>query len=138
MVARGLTAMALAAVVGCGSMPRPPIGAPQDSYTPRQFAVEISGASSTVDGAVVTQRFFTTERAEPKLGRFFITPEYASPAPAQVVVVSDAYWKSRLAGDPAVIGSTIMIDGQRRTIVGIAPEMFRPEKGGMIWIPGGA
>jgi len=138
MVARGLTAIALAAVVGCGSMPRPPIGAPQDSYTPRQFAVEIAGSSSTVDGAVVTQRFFTTERVAPKLGRFFAPQEYATPAQVHVAVVSDAFWKSRLAGDPAVSGSTIMIDGQRYTIVGIAQETFRPDKGGSIWIPGGS
>ena len=136
-MARALAAITLAAAVACGSMPRPPIGAPQDSYTPRQFAVEIAGSSSTVDGAVIIERFFTTEHVAPKLGRFFITPEYVSPAPARVVVVSDAFWKSRLAGDPAVIGNTIMIDGQRYTIVGIAQETFRPDKGGSIWIPGG-
>ena len=136
-MAKALAAIMLAAAVACGSMPRPPIGAPQDSYTPRQFAVEIAGSSSTVDGAVITERFFTTEHVAPKLGRFFITPEYASPAPARVVVVSDAFWKSRLASDPAVIGNTIMIDGQRYTIVGIAQETFRPDKGGSIWIPGG-
>ena len=138
MMARGLAAIALAAAVACGSMPRPPLGAPQDSYSPRQFAVEVGGESSAVDGAVVTQRFFTTERVEPMLGRFFAPQEYAASAQTQVAVISHAFWKSRLAGDPAVIGSSITIDGQRRVIVGIAPEMFRPDKGGTIWIPGGS
>ena len=137
-MARALAAIMLAAAVACGSMPRPPIGAPQDSYTPRQFAVVVGGASSTVDGAVVTQRFFTTERVQPKLGRLFVTQEYGTPAQVRVVVVSDAFWKSRLASDPAVIGNTITIDGQRYTIVGIAQEIFRPENGGSIWIPGGS
>jgi hypothetical protein len=136
-MARGFAAIALAAAVGCGSMPRPPIGAPQDSYTPRQFAVEIAGASSTVDGAAITPRFFTTESVQPLIGRFFVAQEYAAPAQSQVVVISHALWKSRLAGNPATIGSSIVVDGQRRVIVGIAPEMFRPDKGGSIWIPGG-
>ena len=65
MVARAVAAIALVAAVACGSMPRPPIGAPQDTYTPRQFAVEVAGASSTVDGAFVTERFFTTEHVQP-------------------------------------------------------------------------
>ena len=123
------------AAIACGSMPRPPVGAPQDSYTPRPFAVEIAGASSTVDGAAVTERFFTTEHVQPKLGRFFAPHEYATPAKARVAVVSNAFWMTRLASNPAVIGNTITIDGQPRTIVGIAPEMFRPDKGGSIWIP---
>ena len=119
-------------------MPRPPVGAPQDSYTPRQFTVEIAGTSSTVDGAVVIERFFTTEHVMPLLGRFFAPHEYAIPGKARVAVVSNEFWRTRLASDPAVIGNTITVDGQPRTIVGIAPEMFRPDKGGSIWIPGGS
>jgi len=139
MVARPLVAIALAAAVACGSMPRPPIGAPQDSYTPRQFAVEIAGASSTVDGAFVTQRFFTAEGVQPLLGRLFAPQEYAEPAAqGRVAVLSHAFWKSRLAGNPAAIGTTITVDGQPRVIVGITPEMFRPDKGGSVWIPGGS
>ena len=138
MVARPLAAVALAVAVACGSMPRPPVGAPQDSYTPRQFTVEIAGASSTVDGAFVTERFFITEHVEPKLGRFFAPYEHATPGKARVAVVSNAFWMTRLARDPDVIGTTIIVDGQPRTIVGIAPEMFRPDKGGSIWVPGGS
>ena len=137
-MARALAAIALAAAVACGSMPRPPIGAPQDSYTSQQFAVEISGASSSVDGAAITERFFTAQHVAPKLGRFFAPHEYATPGQSRVVVVSNAFWRTRLASDPAVIGNTITVDGQPRTIVGIAPEMFRPDNGGSIWIPGGS
>ena len=117
-------------------MPRPPIGAPQDSYAPRQFTVEIAGALSTVDGAVVSERFFTTEHVMPLLGRFFVPHEYATSGTARVAVVSNAFWTTRLARNPAVVGNTITVDGQPRTIVGIAPEMFRPDNGGSIWIPG--
>ena len=100
--------------------------------------MEIAGTSSTIDGAVVAERFFTTEHVMPLLGRFFAPHEYETPGQARVAVVSNAFWTDRLARNPAVIGNTITVDGQSRTIVGIAPEMFRPEKGGSIWIPGGS
>jgi hypothetical protein len=134
MVGRALVALAFVGAVACGSMPRPPVGAPADSYTPRRFVVELAGESSTIDGAAVTERFFTTERVLPLLGRFFTTAEY-SPGAARVVVLSHAFWRTQLSGNPASIGQTVTVDGQPRTIVGIAPEAFRPENGGAIWIP---
>lgn len=86
----------------------------------------------------MTDRFFTTEHVAPKLGRFFVAQEYAMPGRARVVVVSNAFWRTQMASDPAMIGTTITVDGAPRTIIGIAPEMFRPDKGGSIWIPGGS
>jgi predicted permease len=42
-----------------------------------------------------------------------------------VAVVSDHYWRRRLNGDAAVVGSTVRINDRPATIVGIAPEAFR-------------
>jgi predicted permease len=41
------------------------------------------------------------------------------------VVVSDGFWKGRLASDPDIIGKSLMVDGVPHTVVGIAPADFR-------------
>ena len=46
------------------------------------------------------------------------------PGIADGVVVSDGYWRDRLGADPHVIGRTIRVDGQRRTVAGVLPPQF--------------
>jgi putative ABC transport system permease protein len=41
------------------------------------------------------------------------------------VVLSHAFWKSRVASDPDIIGKSLTIDGVPQMVVGIAPEDFR-------------
>ncbi len=41
-----------------------------------------------------------------------------------VVVLSYGFWKERFAGDSAVIGKSILLDGKAQTITGVAPENF--------------
>jgi predicted permease len=68
----------------------------------------------------------------PRIGRFFFPEEDRVDAPAPVVVVSDAFWRARLDGDPHVIGRSIELSDepygrtrlQRYTIVGVAPPAF--------------
>jgi len=42
-----------------------------------------------------------------------------------IVVLSEGYWRERFAGNPAVIGQTIRIDGVSRRITGIMPAGVR-------------
>jgi hypothetical protein len=41
-----------------------------------------------------------------------------------VVVLSDAFWRSRFAADPAVVGRKVALNGKPYTVVGIGPEGF--------------
>jgi putative ABC transport system permease protein len=41
---------------------------------------------------------------------------------AHVVVLSEAYWRSRFNADPAVVGRVLQLDGQGYTVVGVAPQ----------------
>ncbi len=56
-----------------------------------------------------------------------IAPENDSASASPVAVVSFRYWKSRLRGDPSVIGSNIYVGGTSFTIVGITPPEFYGE-----------
>jgi len=41
------------------------------------------------------------------------------------VVLSDDFWRGRLASDPEIIGKSVTVNGVPHTVVGIAPEDFR-------------
>jgi len=69
-------------------------------------------------------------------GRSF-SPAADTPGAAGEVVLSDHYWRRELAADPAVVGQTLMLDGQPSTVVGVlAPDI---EIGNMsevdVWTP---
>ena len=60
----------------------------------------------------------------PALGRFFTNDEANEESPARVVVISNDLWRSRFAGDPAVLGTRIMLSGVAFTIIGVAEPGF--------------
>ena len=72
----------------------------------------------------VTPQYFRTLGIQPVLGRTFFAGE-DQPGHAQVVVLSHVLWQSQFAADPAVIGKTISVDGERYTVIGVMPESFR-------------
>ena len=63
---------------------------------------------------------------DPVLGRHF-TPDDDRPDATPVVIVSHAYWQTRLGGDPAVIGQSIRHPEypEGLVIVGVLPPDFR-------------
>ena len=75
-------------------------------------------------GTIVSGNYFRVMGLRPTLGRFF-TPEEESPGGAQPgVVISHAFWTTRLAGDSAVIGRTVRLNGNPVTVIGVAPPKF--------------
>ena len=42
-----------------------------------------------------------------------------------VFVLTYDYWQRRFAGDPAVVGRTVRVNGRALTVVGVAAEGFR-------------
>ena len=67
------------------------------------------------------------------LGRTF-ADEDGQPGHAPVAVIGDDYWRSRFGADPSVLGRVTVLDGVRRTIVGVMPPSFRFEKA-QLYVP---
>ena len=107
---------------------------PATSYDTATFQVQIQSQSEAVEGARVTQEFFRITAMRPMLGRPLVEADY-TPRPAGVVMISDDWWKTRLAGAPDTIGKTIQIDGQPAVIVGVAEPSFRIPQSAKLWIP---
>ncbi len=78
--------------------------------------------------ADVTANWFSLLGIRAELGRVLAAGEDGA-APAKIVVISDALWRTRFGGDGAVIGKKIMIDAEAYTVAGVAsPQMALPYK----------
>ena len=42
-----------------------------------------------------------------------------------MALVGESLWRSRYGGDPAIIGKTITLNGERHEIIGVVPDTFR-------------
>jgi predicted permease len=79
------------------------------------------GAETRPVFSVFTSRNYFTALGVPMLHGRGISPD----DPAEVVVLSYAFWRKQFAGDPAILGRTINVDGRMCTVVGVLPEHHR-------------
>jgi putative ABC transport system permease protein len=77
-----------------------------------------------VRGRQVTGNFFHVLGVSAASGRG-LTDDDDRPAAVPAAIVSDAYWRTQLGADPAVIGRTLRLDGVEHTIVGVMPRNFQ-------------
>lgn len=87
----------------------------------------------------VTGTAFHTLRVDPALGRLLTDADDGTGAPS-VVVLSHEFWRDRLGGSPAIIGTPLRLDGVVHEIVGVLPPAFRIPDGAQmlsaeIWLP---
>src|SRR5258707_2220489 len=80
--------------------------------------------AQTVPAASISYNFFDVLGLPPSQGRNFTTEEGTDKA-ANVVIISDDFWRNTLNSRRDVRGSTIVIDGRPRTIIGVMPKDFR-------------
>jgi predicted permease len=66
-------------------------------------------------------------------------PEDDSAGAEAVAVLSEQYWRTAFASDPAIVGATVVVAGQPLTVVGIARDSFKGLTPGLaatdIWVP---
>jgi predicted permease len=94
-----------------------------DAFEGTGFTLRTGSGAEVVSGAEVTAGFFKTLGVTPALGRDFRTGE-DSPAAPRTVILSYAAWQKRYAGNAAVLGQTVTLNGQANTIVGVLPRDF--------------
>ncbi len=92
------------------------------------------GAATRLEGAMVGAPFFDVLRVRPALGRGFVAREN-EPGRDMVVVLGHELWRSRFGGDPGIVGRSIELDREMRTVVGVAPPGFDYPEGAELWLP---
>jgi putative ABC transport system permease protein len=68
----------------------------------------------------VTPNLADTLRIRPSLGRMFVPSDSEESAPP-VVLISHELWQAQFGGSPDIIGQTLRLDREPRTIVGVLP-----------------
>jgi putative ABC transport system permease protein len=85
--------------------------------------------------ASVTPNFFNTLGVVPARGRAFADGEDKS-RPAPIVVISHQLWQRQFAGDPGIVGKTLLLNNVNRTVIGVMPPRFDyPSRDTQIWLP---
>jgi putative ABC transport system permease protein len=84
--------------------------------------------------ARVTSGFFDVVETPPVLGRSLGRSD-TEPGHTHVLVLSHKLWRSRFAGDAAIVGKTVTIDGEPWQVVGVMPESFDWPFGAEAWTP---
>lgn len=78
------------------------------------------GVAETVPRQWVGVGIFDVLGVQPVAGRTFSLEDDREQA--DVVVLSEAFWRARFGGDRAVIGTDVRLDGELYTVVGVVPE----------------
>ena len=74
--------------------------------------------------AYVTGNFFIGLGVKPALGRLFVPGEGEQIGAPRTAVLSYAFWRSHLGGDPSVVGRQALVNGKPTQVIGVAPEGF--------------
>ncbi len=96
------------------------------------------GEPERVPGQVVSGDYFAVLGVRPALGRFFLSEEDGAPGAHPVVVLGHRLWQGRFGGAPGVVGREVLINGERFTVIGVAPEGFGGTELGAaarLWVP---
>ncbi|MFL6595778.1 MAG: ABC transporter permease, partial [Chthoniobacterales bacterium] len=96
-----------------------------------------AGETTSIFAQMVSGNYFSLLGVTPKLGRGFLAEEDKVPESYPVVVLSHRFWK-KLGGDQNIIGSALTLNGQRFTVVGVAPASFTGTDVGVapdLWVP---
>ncbi|MGE0452611.1 MAG: ADOP family duplicated permease [Vicinamibacteria bacterium] len=97
--------------------------------------LQMGAAPEQVTGIAVDAGWARTLKVEPILGRSFTADEYAAGDDAPAVLVSHGFWRDRLGADPRALGSTLLANGVRRSVVGVMPPGFRYPYAADLWLP---
>jgi putative ABC transport system permease protein len=85
-------------------------------------------------GAAVTPDYFMVFEAQPALGRVF-SAEESEPGKDGVVILSHGLWQERFGGRRDILGTTLVLNGRSRIVVGVAPSGFAYPEVARLWVP---
>ena len=113
----------------------------------RGLPLEAAGGLQLLLAEVVSDNYFTFMGVQPELGHLPDEGELRN-SQEPVIVLSHGAWKRIFAGNPGVIGQTVMVKGGPATVLAVLPAGFRgteraidpqvyvPQSSWVTWVPG--
>ncbi|HEX7939897.1 MAG TPA: ABC transporter permease, partial [Gemmatimonadaceae bacterium] len=108
------------------------------AVTENDAAVGVGDNAREMRISGVSGSYWSLFNAPPAIGRYFTQSEDSAPRGASVVVLSNAFWRSRYGSDPKVLGQQLKIAKVDYTIIGVAPDGFVGAAEGrapIAWVP---
>ena len=82
------------------------------------------GEPEYVDLREISSNLFSVLRVPFAQGRSFL-PEEDRPGAMPVAILGNSFWQRHFAGRPDALGLSVVLDGKRYTVIGIAPAGFK-------------
>ncbi len=101
---------------------------------PRSVNLLLDGEPRRLEGAAITESYLPTLGVAPSLGGGFAEEDVRGEASA-VALLGHGLWQDAFAGDPGVLGKSILLNGRTHVIVGVLPRGFDLPFGTSVWVP---
>ncbi len=108
-----------------------------EAFSVGSLNLQSNGEPERIPSVLATAGLFDMLGARPIQGRTFL-PDEDQPGKPHVVVMSERLWRRRFGADPKLLGSSIALDGQAATVIGIMPASFQFPAGSLtrnLWMP---
>ncbi len=92
----------------------------------RFFGANLATSVQTTngEGVLVSGSYFTVLGVRPAIGRLLSLDDDRTIGQHFVTVLSYNYWQNQFGGDPSVLNTTIVINGDNYTVIGVAERGF--------------
>jgi predicted permease len=106
-------------------------------FEPAAMSLGGRDGAERIYGELVSASYFDVLGLTPSAGTFFRTREEQLGVPLRKVVLSHAFWTRRFAADPAIVGSTVVLNGDTFDVTGVGPVGFHGTTILMpdVWVP---
>jgi len=104
------------------------------AYSEAELAmIDRDDAAIKVTGTWAGDNLFSVLGASALVGRTFLPEDGEAGAP-KVMVLGHNFWQNRFGGDPAVIGQTLVVEGEAYSVVGVMPAGFDFPGNSSFWL----
>jgi macrolide transport system ATP-binding/permease protein len=107
-----------------------------DVYVGMGYLLQTSSGMEPVNGARVSDGFFSSLGVKPMLGRGFL-PGEDQPGKPKIVMLTYGAWLKRFGGNRNIVGQAVNLSGVAYTVVGVLPRefAFAPRGEAELWVP---
>jgi predicted permease len=91
---------------------------------PYTSSLTFNGQAELVQLEMVSGTYFPVLGIRPFLGRLFTPDDDRLPSGHPYIVLNYDFWRTRFAGDPAIVGKDLLLNNYKMTIVGVAQPGF--------------
>ncbi len=80
--------------------------------------------SEQIEGMFVTENYLPALGGQMQIGRFFTAEENHVAGRDAVIVLSYQFWQQRFAGNPNIVGKSLLLNGKPFTVIGVTNPAF--------------